>query len=151
MIVEQRDYHVFTGKLPEVVRMYETEGIEIQRRYLGNFIGAFTTDVGALSTYTALWGYESYAERERRRAGAPSGPAQRTSSGAEPGWASTTDLTSRMISGVRSGDSSASGRRPSIAESSMETESWPLTRNSSKRWTDSTMNVGFSTPWSRRE
>jgi len=68
MIVEQRDYHVLTGKLPEVIRMYETEGIEIQQRYLGNFIAAFTTDIGALSTYTALWGYESYAERERRRA-----------------------------------------------------------------------------------
>ena len=62
MIVEQRDYHVFTGKLPEVVRMYEIEGVEIQERHLGTFIG------GALSTYTALWGYESYAERERRRA-----------------------------------------------------------------------------------
>jgi hypothetical protein len=68
VIVEQRDYHVYTGKLSEVVRMYETEGIEIQQRYLGNFIGAFTTDIGGLSTYTALWGYESYAERERRRA-----------------------------------------------------------------------------------
>ena len=68
MIVEQRDYHVFTGKLAEVVRLYEAEGIEIQERYLDRFIGAFTTDVGALSTYTALWGYESYAERERRRA-----------------------------------------------------------------------------------
>ena len=68
MIVEQRDYHVFTGKLPEVVRMYETEGVEIQQRHLGTFIGAFTTDIGALSTYTALWGYDSYAERERRRA-----------------------------------------------------------------------------------
>jgi hypothetical protein len=68
VIVEQRDYHVFTGKLPEVVRMYESEGIAIQQRYLGNFIGAFTTDIGALSTYTALWGYESYADREQRRA-----------------------------------------------------------------------------------
>jgi hypothetical protein len=68
VIVEQRDYHVYTGKLPEVVRMYETEGIELQQRYLGGFIGAFTTDVGALSTYTSLWGYESYAERQRRRA-----------------------------------------------------------------------------------
>jgi NIPSNAP protein len=68
VIVEQRDYHVYTGKLNEVVRMYETEGIEIQERHLGNFIAAFTTDIGALSTYTALWGYESYAERERRRA-----------------------------------------------------------------------------------
>jgi hypothetical protein len=29
VIVEQRDYHVHTGKLPEVLRMYETEGIPI--------------------------------------------------------------------------------------------------------------------------
>ncbi len=68
MIVEQRDYHVYAGKLPEVLRMYEAEGIPIQQRHLGGFVAAFTTDVGALSTYTTLWRYESYAERERRRA-----------------------------------------------------------------------------------
>ncbi len=68
MIVEQRDYHVFTGKLNEVVKMYEGEGIAIQQEILGNLIGVFTTDIGALSTYTSLWGYESYAEREQRRA-----------------------------------------------------------------------------------
>jgi hypothetical protein len=68
MIVEQRDYHVYTGKLNEVVRMYESEGIELQREHLGNLIGVFTTDIGALSTYTALWGYASYADREERRA-----------------------------------------------------------------------------------
>jgi len=68
VIVEQRDYHVFTGKLNELVTLYETEGIELQERYLGNLIGAFTTDVGALSTYTSMWGYPSYAEREQRRA-----------------------------------------------------------------------------------
>ena len=68
MIVEQRDYHVFTGKLNELVRLYETEGIELQRRYLGNLLGVFTTDIGALSTYTSMWGYESFAERETRRA-----------------------------------------------------------------------------------
>ncbi len=68
MIVEQRDYHVFTGKLAELVRLYADEGIAIQREYLGGFVGAFTTDVGALSTYTSLWHYSSYAEREDRRA-----------------------------------------------------------------------------------
>ena len=31
MIVEQRDYHVYTGKLPELVRLYAEEGIAIQR------------------------------------------------------------------------------------------------------------------------
>jgi NIPSNAP protein len=68
MIVEQRDYHVFTGKLNELVRLYETEGIELQQRYLGNLLGVFTTDIGALSTYTSMWGYGNFAEREERRA-----------------------------------------------------------------------------------
>ena len=68
MIVEQRDYHVFTGKLPELVRLYETEGIELQKEYLGGLVGVFTTDIGALSTYTSLWAYDDYAEREQRRA-----------------------------------------------------------------------------------
>ena len=67
MIVEQRDYHVFTGKLNDLVRLYETEGIELQQRYLGNLLGVFTTDIGALSTYTSIWGYDSFAEREERR------------------------------------------------------------------------------------
>ena len=68
MIVEQRDYHVFTGKLNELVRLYDTEGIAIQQEILGGLVGAFTTEVGALSTYTSLWRYESFAEREERRA-----------------------------------------------------------------------------------
>ena len=68
MIVEQRDYHVITGKLNELVSLYESEGIELQERHLGNLLGVFTTDVGALSTYTSMWGYASFADREQRRA-----------------------------------------------------------------------------------
>jgi hypothetical protein len=68
VIVEQREYHVYTGKLPELVRLYESEGIALQEEFLGGLVGAFTTDVGALSTYTTLWRYDSYAEREERRA-----------------------------------------------------------------------------------
>ncbi len=68
VIVEQRDYHVTTGKLPELVRLYETEGIAIQAEVLGGFVGAFTTDIGALSTYTSMWRYDSFVQREERRA-----------------------------------------------------------------------------------
>jgi NIPSNAP len=68
VIVEERTYHVITGKLPEVVQMYEQEGIALQQGYLGNLIGWFTVDVGELSSVVSLWGYESYADRERRRA-----------------------------------------------------------------------------------
>jgi hypothetical protein len=68
IIVEQRDYHVYTGRLPELVRLYAEEGIPIQAEVLGGFIGAFTTEIGAVSTYTSMWRYDSFAQREERRA-----------------------------------------------------------------------------------
>jgi hypothetical protein len=68
VILEQRDYHVHTGKLPDLVRIYGEEGIAIQQEVLGGFVGAFTTEIGALSTYTSMWRYDSFAERETRRA-----------------------------------------------------------------------------------
>jgi hypothetical protein len=68
VIVEQRDYHVYTGKLGQLVRLYADEGIALQQEILGNLLGVFTTDVGALSTYTSLWGYDDFAQRQERRA-----------------------------------------------------------------------------------
>jgi NIPSNAP protein len=68
VILEQRDYHVYTGRLAELVRLYESEGIAVQQEILGGFVGAFTTDIGALSTYTSMWRYDNYGEREQRRA-----------------------------------------------------------------------------------
>ena len=68
MIVEERTYHVFTGRLPEVVKLYTEEGTAIQQEHLGDLVGAFTVDVGDVSSIVHLWGYDSYAERERRRA-----------------------------------------------------------------------------------
>jgi len=68
VILEQRDYHVSTGRLAELVGLYETEGIPIQAHVLGGFVGAFTVDVGDLSMYSHFWRYESYDERAERRA-----------------------------------------------------------------------------------
>ena len=68
LIVEERSYHVHTGKLAEVVKLYADEGTAIQQEHLGNLIGAFTVDIGDLSSIVQMWGYDSYAERERRRA-----------------------------------------------------------------------------------
>ena len=50
------------------MKLYEEEGIAIQQEVLGGFVGAFTTEIGALSTYTSMWRYDSFAEREQRRA-----------------------------------------------------------------------------------
>ena len=67
MIVEERTYHVFTGKLPEVVRMYAQEGTAIQQEHLGNLIGAFTVDVGDVGSIVAPVGLRVV----RRARGAP--------------------------------------------------------------------------------
>ena len=77
MIVEERTYHVFTGKLPEVVRMYAEEGTQIQQRHLGHLVGAFTVDVGEPSSIVQVWVYDSYADRERRRSELQADPAWR--------------------------------------------------------------------------
>jgi hypothetical protein len=68
VILEQRDYQVHTGKLAELVGLYETEGIPIQAEVLGGFVGAFTVEIGTLSTYTHFWRYDSLDQRAERRA-----------------------------------------------------------------------------------
>ena len=68
MIVEERTYHVHTGKLPEVVKLYAEEGTLIAQEHLGHLIGAFTVDIGDLSSIVHMWGFDSFEERTRRRA-----------------------------------------------------------------------------------
>lgn len=67
MIIEERTYHIHTGKLGEVIRLYAEEGTEVQQSHLGHLVAACTVDVGDLSSLVQLWAYDSYAERDRRR------------------------------------------------------------------------------------
>lgn len=76
MIVDERTYTLYTGKVGEYLRLYQAEGLEIQKRILGNLLGYFSTEVGTLNQIVHLWGYESMEERTRRR-------AELT---ADPGW-----------------------------------------------------------------
>ena len=44
-------------------------GNALYNPFVGNYImDAFTTEIGAPSTYSTLWRYDSFAEREERRA-----------------------------------------------------------------------------------
>lgn len=67
MIVEERIYTLHPGKVPEYLRLYESEGLAIQTRILGRLIGYFTTEVGPLNQIIHMWGYDSLEERTRRR------------------------------------------------------------------------------------
>lgn len=68
MIVEERIYTLHPGKVPEYMRLYEEEGFAIQRPILGNLLGWYFTDFGPQNQIVHIWGYDSYVERDRRRA-----------------------------------------------------------------------------------
>ncbi|NGM86262.1 NIPSNAP family protein [Parapusillimonas sp. SGNA-6] len=68
MLVEERIYTCHCGMALQYVRMYEAEGLAIQRPILGKLLGYFTTELGALNQVVHLWAYESMEDRTSRRA-----------------------------------------------------------------------------------
>jgi len=75
MIVEERTYTVKPGTIHVYYKDYDPRGLEIQTRILGNLIGYFHSEIGELNQIVHLWGYDSLAERERRRAQLAADPA----------------------------------------------------------------------------
>lgn len=67
MIVELRTYTVKPLRTADFLNLYEQHALPLQKKYLGNLIGFFISEVGPLNEVVHLWGYESMAERERRR------------------------------------------------------------------------------------
>jgi hypothetical protein len=68
MIVDLRTYTMVPGKLKSFLTLYEADGLPVQRRHLPSLIGYFVTEIGTQNQVVHLWGYESLAEREQRRA-----------------------------------------------------------------------------------
>ncbi len=68
MIVEERIYTLKFGKVAEYFKLYEEEGLAVQRPILGNLLGYYSTETGTLNMVVHLWGYEDMADRSRRRA-----------------------------------------------------------------------------------
>lgn len=68
MIVEQRTYSLKIGAVPEYLKLYEGEGLAIQRAILGRMVGYFSTEIGPLHQIVHMWAYRDMQERTERRA-----------------------------------------------------------------------------------
>jgi NAD(P)-dependent dehydrogenase (short-subunit alcohol dehydrogenase family) len=68
VIVEERTYHVSPASSRRPCASTPRRAPSCSSAILGNLIGAFTVDIGDLSSIVQLWGYDDFAERERRRA-----------------------------------------------------------------------------------
>lgn len=68
MIVEMRTYVLHPGQQGAFVSLMGDEGIAIERRILGRMLGFYTCEIGALNQVVHLWGYDSFEDRQQRRA-----------------------------------------------------------------------------------
>jgi hypothetical protein len=75
MIFDHRVYTVRPNRVPDFLKLYETEGLPLQRKYLGEPFGFFVTEIGALSRVIHLWRYDSLADRQQRRDAMEADPA----------------------------------------------------------------------------
>ncbi len=67
MIVEHRTYTFRPGSVDGWMKKYEAEGLAIQKRHLGKFLGLYVSEIGKLHTTVLMWGYKNLADREARR------------------------------------------------------------------------------------
>jgi len=68
MFYELRTYRLKVGALPAYLKLVQDEGLEIQKRHLGQLVGYFSTDIGVLNQIVHLWAFDSLDDRDRRRA-----------------------------------------------------------------------------------
>lgn len=68
MIIEQRTYTLHPGKIPEYMKHYGAEGLKVQEPILGKLVGWYAVDFGPQNQIIHMWAYDSYADRDKRRA-----------------------------------------------------------------------------------
>ncbi|MCP3732616.1 NIPSNAP family protein [Sphingomonas sp. MG17] len=68
MIIEARTYTLKIGKVADYLALYRAEGLEPQRRHLGQPYGYYSTETGALNQIVHLWAYADANDRAAKRA-----------------------------------------------------------------------------------
>lgn len=68
MLYEERTYTLKPGSVAAYFKIYEAEGLAVQKTILGHLVGYFSTEFGSLNQVVHIWAYDSLDERARRRA-----------------------------------------------------------------------------------
>ena len=68
MVIDFRQYTLRIGTVQTFLEMFEKEGLEPQKRILGNFMGLYRTEIGDVNQIIMMFGFADAGERERRRA-----------------------------------------------------------------------------------
>ncbi|HBT68032.1 MULTISPECIES: NIPSNAP family protein [Rhizobium/Agrobacterium group] len=68
MLYEMRTYRLKNGAVPEYLKVVGEIGISIQKKHLGNLVGYFSSEIGAINEIVHIWGFDSLDDRQARRA-----------------------------------------------------------------------------------
>jgi len=86
-IVDLRIYTLKPRATPEYVQTFREHGLPLQIKYLGKPLGYYTSEIGPLNQIVHLWGYESLADMEARRA----------ARNADPAWQKFTAMNGHLV------------------------------------------------------
>ena len=64
MIIEHRTYTFRPGTVEGWLKKYEAEGLPVQKKHLGQFVGLYVSEIGRLHQTVLIWAYENLADRE---------------------------------------------------------------------------------------
>lgn len=67
-MVEHRCYTLHAGADAQYTKLYGDDGFKLQGAILGNLVGWYTSEFGGVNQITHMWGYESHADRDGKRA-----------------------------------------------------------------------------------
>jgi hypothetical protein len=67
MFYDIRTYTFKPLRVAEWLALYQSEGLPLQREFLGELIGFFTTEIGDISQVVHIWAYKSLDDRIERR------------------------------------------------------------------------------------
>lgn len=87
MIIDHRTYNIVPRKVQTYLKLFEDHGLPVQQRHLGPLLGYYVTDIGPQNQLIHLWGYDSLADMESRRA----------KRNADPDWAKFLEMTEGLV------------------------------------------------------
>lgn len=75
MIYEHRTYTVAHGQMESYLTRFEANGLPLLMKHLGGrLLGFHIAEIGVLNQVVHIWVYDSFADREQRRARLESDP-----------------------------------------------------------------------------
>jgi hypothetical protein len=75
VIVDIRTYNIVPRKMAEYLALFEEHALPVQRRHIGDPLAYFQTLHGALNQVVHIWGFDSLADMEQKRAARDADPA----------------------------------------------------------------------------